>query len=308
MDLDGWPMWLFMALGALAVAAVFRELLFICYIAARSEWGALKMILVFYRLGIGVISDILGEEVTDKKTAIRATARYILHLRHLAELRAKNPKIHLAIAVKLSQLGMKFDILLARRLLKKIYQACIISGVRLEVDMEGPETMTSTLEIIRPLVRMGHDFRVAVPANQSKSKMAFRELAKRGIGVRIVKGAYQGDYRDEDAISFNYLRFACEAKKYNNDTAYGTHNVWLLKEARAIWPGISQMLYGIFMNYPADERYMPWTWNWSRKDAKRFMRRRMQEGIRPKTILLFLRNIPESLLWRLRHASFSFFS
>ena len=307
-------MWIYLALGVFITLAVFRELLFICYIAARSERGALKMIVVFHKLGIkqkkaiGVISDILGEEVTDKKTAIRATARYILHLRHLAKLRAKNPGIRLAIAVKLSQLGLKFDILLARRLLKKIYYACIVGGVRLEIDMEGPETMTDTLEVIKPLMRLGHDFRVAVPANQSKSRVVFRELARRGIGARIVKGAYLGDYRDEDAISFGYLRFACEAKRYNNNTAYGTHNIRLLKESQAIWPGVSQMLFGVFMKYHADERYMPWTRNWSRKDAKKFMRRRMQEGIRPKTILLFLRNIPDSFLWRLRHAPLSFFN
>lgn len=303
-----WQAWTYLALGGLITLAVFRELLFICYVAARGERGALKMIVVFYKLGVGIISDILGEEVTDKKTAICSAARYILHLRHLSELRVSRPNMRLAIAVKLSQIGMKVDKNLARRLLKKIYKTCLAYDIRLEIDVEGPETFRDALDIIKSLVRIGHNFRAAVSANQSDSEWFFLELAKLGIWIRLVKGAYPGDYQDADAICFNFLHFAHEAKKYNLNTAYGTHDSTLLNNAQSIWGGAEQMLFGVFMNYAAKWRYMPWTWNWSRKDAKRFMRRRMQEGIHPKTILLFLRNIPESLLWRLRCAPLSFFN
>ena len=299
--------WFFLGkiiLGAILFLLVLNELLLRCYISARTERGALAMTVILYKLGLGIISDILGEEVKDGKSAIRAAARYVLHIRHLSGLRNKFPDIRLAISVKLSQLGLKFDKKLARRMILKIYKDCLDRGIELEIDIEGPETIEDTLACVLPLARFGGEFRQAVASNQLKSEKFLVALARRGIKIRLVKGAYKGDYRDKDAIKFNYWKFAEIAKSYGLDTAYGSHDLEMLSWVQKIWGGRVQKLFGVHMFGPKDWIYMTWG---SRKDARPYLKRRFKEGIRPSLFFTFIRNIPESLIWRLRYAPLSFF-
>lgn len=297
-------LYLLSLLGLMLAFALAPLILFFCYVAARTEYGALRMAIILHKLGYGVISDILGEEAKNKQMARRAAARYILRLRNFSRLKEQYPEMRLAISVKPSQFGLKLDKKIARRHLLTIYKACLDRDIGMEIDIEGPETIEDTKNCVLPLTRLGNTFRQAVAANQSGSEKFFHELAKRGIKIRLVKGAYPGDYRDPDAIKLNYLRLTHIARQFHTDIAYGTHDLKLLREAEGIWPGTWQRLFGIMMFKKGGWIYAP---DGEIKNAFRFLYRRAKEGVRPSVFLNFIRNIPEALLWRLRYAPFSFF-
>lgn len=281
----------------------------VCYVAAKNERAALEMAVVLHTRKLGVISDILGEEVKTKDAAVRAAKVYIRHLRHLAALRKSYPDIRLAISMKLSQLGLKFDIMLCRRLVFWIFREAVAHGVQLEVDMEGPETIDATMNVVRAMVRHGNNFRVAIPANQKKSERCIRICFGRGIGVRIVRGAYPGDIQGNKAIGTNFLRLVAVAKEYAPlvDCAIGTHHRKRIRYSKEIFSGIRiQMLWGIRMflqEKVAEWTYMPWGKD---EDAGPFYVRRVQEGMEPNVIVLFGLNFFESLLWRALRAPKTF--
>lgn len=282
-----------------------RDLGLRCYIAGETEKSALEMALVLHTRGYGVISDYLGEEAATKNNAIRAAKTYLRHIKHLAELKKANPKFRIAISIKLSQLGIKFDVWLAKRLAAIIFQKASASGVKFEIDMEGPETIDDTMNTVKRLMRTGSNFRVAIPANQSKAERCLHICLSRGIGVRIVKGAYQGDIKKRQAVKENVLRLVQIANDYYSalNCAIGTHDTALIQKAREKLPEISvQMLFGIRPFLKADWRYMPWG-----NQGEQFLRRRIKEGMQPNVIILFFLNFFESTLWRFlfaRHVRF----
>lgn len=277
-----------------------------CYIAGETEKSALEMALVLHARGYGVISDYLGEETATKNNAIRAAKIYLRHIKRLAELKKANPELRLAISIKLSQLGLKFDVWLAKRLAAIIFQKATASGVKFEIDMEGPETIDVTMDRVKNLTRMGNNFRVAISANQSKAEKCLRICLSRGIGVRIVKGAYPGDIKERQAVKENVVRLVQIANDYYSarNCAIGTHDSALIREAKKKLPEISvQMLFGIRPFLKADWRYMPWG-----NQGEQFLRRRIKEGVQPNVIMLFFLNFFESTFWRFlfaRHVRFS---
>lgn len=285
-----------------------NEALLKCYVAARSEKGVLRMMIILHRLGFGIISDILGESVSTPAAARKNTARIILHARRMAKLRQEYSTMRLAIAVKPSMIGLSIDKQLARRNLRKIYRTLLEYSVRLEIDMEGGETINDTIDLTRSLIRYPygpHTLRQAIPANQQESRRAISICGNLGISVREIKGAYPGDIEGLAAINESYVELTAVAMEYGLDIAYATHDLALLKKVQEIYQGTVQKLFGIRMfDMPADDIYMPWGGLF---DAWRFLLRRVREGVRPNVFTMFLRNVPESLYWRLRYAPLTFF-
>ncbi len=299
--------WQFLAaLGGIISLSVVIELLLKCYIAAFTEKGALAMVLALEKRGLQVISDILGEAVSDVRAARRNTARIVIHLRHLARLKRQSPETQRAVSIKLSHIGLSLGPGLVRKNLKRIYRACQYYDIDLEIDMEGPEAIEDTISIARSLLRFGNEFRQAIQANQTKSRNAVLVCGRYNIKIRLVKGAYPGDITSAE-IDENFCKLAALAKEFDLDVAYGSHDLTLIARVQAIYAGEVQMLFGIRMweqSGLAEKCYMAWG---PRLKGIWFWLRRVKEGARPNVFWMFLRNIPESLIWRIRYAPLTFF-
>lgn len=162
----------------------------------------------------------------------------------------------------------------------------------------------------------------------------FRNL---GIGIRAVKGAYYPADIDDSLINRRFI----DIVRSNWFSAGATHDLDLLLDC---FPYIDeiQMLFGIRMNLQMklarllrEGKILEWYLKESMKrkkflgvsslsirmpknivtyvpigtveDAAKYLERRYREGMRPGIFFLFFRNVPESLLWRIRNAWSSFF-
>lgn len=298
---------------------LFRKTFFKCYIAGETEAEALEMAKILHRSGFGVISGILGEEVRDKESAKRFAQRYLQHIRSLKALRRDDCTMRLGIALKFSSFGMKFDKALALRLVTLVVQEALYNKIQIEIDMEGPETMDDTMEIVHslmmnPFIRnraVGSDApRLALPANQAKSYQCLEMCKTLGLKVRIVKGAYPGDLIHRRDINTSFLDLVRLAVGDGIDTVMGTHDK--RNVIRKVWPkGYMVKLEGLFgvrMFYQEalarrgyrNYIYMPWG---TAEDAMHYLMRRAKEGIRPSVCALFFINMIESLLWRRRRVN-----
>lgn len=153
-----------------------------------------------------------------------------------------------------------------------------------------------------------------------------------GIPIRVVKGAYHpGDIPDH-IINSRFLTIA----KTNRFSAGATHDFTLLLECFPYLEEV-QMLYGIRMRlqmvlakFMQTGRLLEWYLSERIKmgglagvsalsvlmpksiltyvplgpenTAIKYLNRRYEEGMQPNVFPLFLRNVPESLWWRLRYA------
>lgn len=281
-----------------------------CYVAGTSEADALYMINILVARNIGIISDYLGEAVGDRMGAIRAARKCIHHIRTLGALKIRHPNFRLAVSVKLSQYGLAFNPLMAGRILKELYIEAMIHGIGLEIDIEGPETIDATLRTLARLLRRGSRFRVAIPVNQSRAEKILEFCLRRGIAVRIIKGAYPGDIVDRDEINKRFIEFVHRAHAQGLDTALGTHDLRrILKPLLTAFPHARiQMLFGIrvFLQEKLARThvlsvYLPWG-----EESGKFFSRRLDEGMRPEVLPLFVLNFFESLMWRLARTPRSF--
>ena len=272
-----------------------RDIFMFCYTAGETEKDALRMACALYKWGgCGVISDLLGEEVTERAVAETAARKYIAHAKKLGALKVLYSDFRCALAIKLSQLGLKFDLDLARGLLKDILEEAIFYDVGLEIDMEGSETLIPALNVIRALIRASPHFRIATAANQSPSDRYLAFCRNHGAGVRVVKGAYEGDLAPGKDTDLNFIRLTEEALASGLDTAIGTHDEKIIK----LFPEVTlQMLLGVRPFARKDFIYMPWG-----EERANYLKRRWDEGVRSNAANLFVINIPEAILWRVLYA------
>jgi len=295
---------------------LFKYTIFRCYVAGETEAEALEMARRLHSCGFGVISDILGEAVTSDESALRYALRYVSHMNHVSEILRENPDTRFDVSAKLSSFGIRFNPKLAFLLSGRILNEASRRGIELQIDMEGPELMSQTIAIVYDLIR---DFRLrnpgksvplrlALPANQLQSHAVFSQIARTGVRIRVVKGAYAGDIPDK-SINDYFLNLLHRAVAHGADTAMGTHDKEnIIEKAWNNHPELKlQGLFGVRMFYQeklarsgrGNYIYMPWG---SVDDAFLYLSRRIKEGIRPKVLALFLMNVIESIVWR-AHAS-----
>lgn len=278
-------------------AVVLREIALFVYVAGETEDDALCLAEGLLQSGLGVVSDILGEAVRDHEDAKNAAITYVDHIFALKELQKKYPDQHVAISIKLSQLGAQINLEEAKRhagWILKHAQAC---GIGFQIDMEGQGTLENMVAVVKQLSAISKEFYVALAANYSQSMEILYECA--GYypmkGLRIVKGAYRGDIRGRIQIERNYLALVGAAAEHDLEVILGTHNERLVRLAKKLCPAAAvHMLLGVHVHAPKDAVYMPWG-----SEQGKYFTRRLKEGIRPRVLLLFLRNIFQARNWRI---------
>lgn len=294
------PLWLAGVLVVLTLfvfaVLLFRKMALLAYVAGETEEEALRMIVALHRAGYGVVSDILGEAVNDAESAKKAADTYGDHLLQLYALNNRYPNMRLAISVKLSQLGLQFDQEKAGRHAIEIFQCARECTIGFQIDMEGPDLIDAIMTVVHELSKIDTGFYLAISANYARSLAVLYECAHYyGIrGVRIVKGAYKGSITQQKHIDENYLRIVAKAKECGLEVILGTHDEKLECRARELCPDAElHMLLGVRPYARKDGIYMPWG-----SERKKYFARRLKEGIRPRVLFLFVRNIWKARRWR----------
>ena len=144
--------------------------------------------------GFTVSLDHLGEHVTDRDAAIRARDDY---LGCLKTIRAEG--LDANISVKLSQLGMGLDDVLAAESLDVLAVAAAEAGTTVTVDMEESDVTEVTITLYEEAQRRHGNLGIAVQAYLHRTPADLERLVPLGGHIRLCKGAY--DESGEVALS-----------------------------------------------------------------------------------------------------------
>jgi proline dehydrogenase len=211
--------------------------------------------------GVDGVFTRLGENVRDRGEADAVAAHY---LECITSIRALG--LACEPSIKLTQLGLDIDVSLATAYARALANAADAAGSYLWVDMEQSSYVDTTLNIVRRLRDEVPSVGVCLQAYLHRTDSDLGDLLERGIGVRLVKGAYQEPASvalpvkhdvDERYFALAQRMVATGGKPAGRSRAvFGTHDVDLIRQIReharasGVGPHACEfhMLYGIQRN------------------------------------------------------------
>ena len=273
------------------------------FIAGDTLPTAMETVRALTASGLAVTLDHLGEDVTDRATALAARDAY---LRLLETLGADGLGARAEVSVKLSAFGQALpdgghDIALEN--VRQVAELATGTGTTVTLDMEDHTTVDSTLAILHELRRDHPRTGAVLQSYLFRTETDARDLAVAGSRVRLVKGAYDEpasvafqDRREVDRAYVRALRTLFQGDGYPMVGSHDPRMIAIAQELaarnhRAADSYEFQMLYGIRtaeQRRLADEGmcmriYVPYGADW----YGYFMRRLAE---RPANLAFFLRS------------------
>ena len=207
--------------------------------------------------GIGAVFTRLGENVNDLAEA-EAVARHYIEVID----RIKVLGLDCEPSIKLTQLGLDIDRNLAFGHLRALASRAQATGNYLWIDMEQSSYVDVTLDLTRRLKAEFPNVGVCLQAYLFRTREDLEDVTSRGIGVRLVKGAYNEPpevaFPRKSDVDANYLALAqvllsAGPRSAGSRAVFGTHDVDLIAAIRAHAQTVGakpadfeiHMLYGI---------------------------------------------------------------
>lgn len=273
------------------------------FIAGDELAPAMETVRSLTSSGLEVTLDHLGEDVTDKATALATRDAY---LRLLEALKDEGLGTRAEVSVKLSAFGQALpdgghDIALEN--VRPVADLASEIGTTVTLDMEDHTTVDSTLAILAELRRRHPATGAVLQSYLFRTEEDARNLAVAGSRVRLVKGAYKEPatvaHQDKAEVDRAYVRCLKILMAGEGYPMIGSHDPRLISIAQELAQRHGrkqgsyefQMLYGIRtaeQRRLADEGermriYVPYGADW----YGYFMRRLAE---RPANLAFFLRS------------------
>jgi proline dehydrogenase len=196
--------------------------------------------------------DHLGENVKSAAEARRAAEDYLEALRRIAE-----QKLPATISAKLTSLGLDVSEDLCRENAMAMVRLGRDTNSRVELDMEDSSYTDRTLRIVHDLCADSGSVRAVIQAYLYRSEADVEELCRRGIPVRLCKGAYKEPpsvaWPNKDDVDRNFVKLMHILFDRGTYPAIATHDDAIVGQAleyvrRRNIPSDQfefQMLYGV---------------------------------------------------------------
>jgi proline dehydrogenase len=269
------------------------------FVAGERLEEALRVVQALQRSGAKAALDFLGEHVHSVEVARQAQQAYQAALDEIYRR-----GLDCNISIKLTQMGLDLSPELCLELVRPIVAQAHAYATDVEFDMESSAYTDATLAIVHRLRDEFDRVGVAIQAYLYRSEQDVWGLIRRGIKVRLVKGAYREPSgiafptkRQVDENFIHLMEILLDSGQYH---AIATHDARLI--ARTIdyarRKGLSprafefQMLYGIRQDLQARliregwtlRVYVPYGTHW----YPYFMRRLAE---RPANVWFLLRHL-----------------
>lgn len=207
------------------------------YIAGPAFDDAVRVIKELNARGARATIDVLGEDIERLEEAERGRDLYFRALDGIVDNR-----LDCSVSVKLTQLGLRLDIDVCRRLAWEIATATGRHQTFMRIDMEDSSVTDATLDIYREL-RISHSATgVAIQSYLRRSDNDVRSLLETGAtDIRLCKGIYVEPpdiaFQDDEEIRDSFrslleLLFdgsATSVRIATHDTALIQHALGLIK-------------------------------------------------------------------------------
>lgn len=136
---------------------------------------------------IAVTLDLLGENVSDRKTADETVEGYTELLNNI-----KTAGLNASISIKLTMMGLDIDEQYCLDNLFTLLKVARANDQFVRIDMEGSDYTQVTIDIFKQAFKeFGRHVGIVIQAYLHRSKKDIPELAEMGADIRLCKGAYK---------------------------------------------------------------------------------------------------------------------
>ncbi len=223
------------------------------FVAGEDFGQAVPKVSALNEKGIKVTLDLLGENVTDRKTADHTVDEYI-ELLH----RIKDAGLDSSISIKLTMMGLDIDTNYCRDNLFRLLDVAKEQDQFIRIDMEGTDYTDVTISLFKDAFKAyGKHVGTVIQAYLHRTKADIPDLAEIGADIRLCKGAYKEPERlalqNMPAIREAYKEYAATLINKTPFPRIATHDDelinWVKDFAESNKIGKSrfefQMLYGL---------------------------------------------------------------
>lgn len=135
---------------------------------------------------IAVTLDLLGENVTDRKTANETVTSYVKLLNDI-----KKTGLNASISIKLTMLGLDIGHDYCMDNLLALLEVAKQNDQFVRIDMEGSDYTQTTIDIYKKAFKkFARHVGIVIQAYLHRTEQDIAELAEMGADVRLCKGAY----------------------------------------------------------------------------------------------------------------------
>ncbi len=267
------------------------------FVAGDKHEDALTVATELNRQGFRVTLDLLGESVSERAEAERATAEYADSLEFIELSEAST-----TISLKLTQLGLDISTEFCTDNLRRIVKRADVLGNFVRIDMEHSDYTERTLQVFCNVFGEHQNVGIVIQSYLKRSEQDVKRLIGLGAPVRLCKGAYQEPssvaFQDKAQVDSSYVRLMQLLLDGGTPTAIATHDERMI-EATLEYAQANkidrdayelQMLYGVRRRLQRElvadglpvRLYLPYGSQWYS-----YFMRRMAE--RPANLLFVLR-------------------
>jgi proline dehydrogenase len=248
------------------------------YVAGLNADAALAVVRDLRESGLVASIDLFGEDVDDAATANGVVERYL----SLAEALAGYPGTYLSLDC--SHLGLDADVRACGQRVQQIAKR-LPSGARLQLGAEQSWRTDAILSVAFAAAAGGAPVMQTVQANLRRSAADIEDLARAGVPIRLVKGAYVEPSSIAHAWGAEtdaaYVALATRLAALEADHSLATHDQAILERLLPALDRVAgatvECLLGV---RPADARrlaaagwnvrvYVPYGERWFRYAARR---------------------------------------
>ena len=202
------------------------------YIAGTSLEDAYQTIRELNDSGSTATIDVLGEDSTSRAQVEAAERIYLAGLDGI-----NSSSLKCGVSIKLSEMGLRFDDALCRKVLRNIVSTAQGNGIFVRIDMEDSSVTTATLDLYRELRSEFDNVGTVIQSCLHRSESDIENLLSEGpTNIRLCKGIYfepeDISYRDADEIRNSYERLLEQLFEGGaTQVAIATHDPALVEHA-----------------------------------------------------------------------------
>jgi proline dehydrogenase len=222
------------------------------FIAGETKEEAFEAVRRLNQMGMRTSLDILGENVTSSEMACSLADLYIDLINFI-----NKEKVTANVSVKLTQMGLDVSDQFCFENVSRIIETARANKNFVRIDMEGTQYTERTLQLVYRWGEKYDNIGTVIQAALYRSEADIKELNKRGIRVRLCKGAYKEPasfaFQKKDDVNSNYIKLMKLLLDSGLFHSIATHDDAMISATKdyAKQKGISldrfefQMLFGI---------------------------------------------------------------
>ena len=269
------------------------------FVAGEKISEAVDALRVLNRKGFSATLDYLGEMVTNREDAAKATDEYLNALRQISLC-----QLNSNVSLKLTQFGLGIEEDFCASNVEQVVKLASELNNFVRMDMEGSAYTESTLRIFTRLRRQYENVGIVIQAYLFRSEKDIEDTLQLGGRIRLCKGAYKEppeiSFKEKSKTDSNFIKLMKILLKSGIYHGIATHDPAMITATKEFARSENipqdryefQMLYGVRRDLQEAllkegyrvRIYVPYGDEWYS-----YLMRRMAE--RPANLFFVLRNL-----------------